>query len=111
MQGAAPGAQGVSELRPLLAKPYRHAVGGDEGDLGGEDPLRPLLRELLECSKAGLIYLNRFLEALDAAVELQEPEEAELTATPTMGGQDLVNASLMKHLESQQLAAHGSSTF
>ena len=48
-------------------------------ELGGEDPLRPLLRELLEHSKAGFTYINRFLEALDATVELQEPDEANLT--------------------------------
>ena len=33
-------------------------------ELGGEAPLRPLLRELLEHSKAGLTCLNRLLEAL-----------------------------------------------
>ena len=48
-------------------------------ELGGEDPLKPLFRELLEHSKAGLTYHNQFLEALGSAVELQEPEEASLS--------------------------------
>ena len=36
--------------------------GQGAAELGGEDPLRPLFRELLERSKAGLTYGNRFLE-------------------------------------------------
>ena len=52
--------------------------GQGAAELGGEDPLRPLFRELLERSKAGLTYGNRFLEAVGSAVKLQEPEEAEL---------------------------------
>ena len=52
--------------------------GQGVAELGGEDPLKPLFRELLERSKAGLTYGNRFLEAVGSAVKLQEPEEAEL---------------------------------
>ena len=52
--------------------------GQGAAELGGEDPLRPLFRELLERSKAGLTYVNRFLEAVGSAVRLQEPDEAEL---------------------------------
>ena len=48
-------------------------------ELGGEDPLRSTFRELLESSKADLTYLNQLLGTLDAAAELQEPCEAELT--------------------------------
>ena len=47
-------------------------------ELSGEDPLKPLFRELLEPSKAGLTNVNRFLEAVGSAVRLQEPDEAEL---------------------------------
>ena len=47
--------------------------GQDAAELGGEDPLRPLFRELLEHSKAGLTYVNWFLEAVGGAVKLQEP--------------------------------------
>ena len=114
LQGVAPEAPGVSELRLRLAKPYRDREGGRgelqamikarvaelqtyvqffwedmraieivveevAAELGGEDPLKPLFREMLEHSKAGLTYLNGILEAVGSAVELQEPEEAELT--------------------------------
>ncbi len=113
LQGVAPEAPGVAELRLLMAKPYLDREGGRgelqamidarvaelqayvqffwkdmraielvveevAAELGGEDPLRPLFRELLEHSKTGLTYHNQFLEALGSAVELQEPEEAEL---------------------------------
>ena len=114
LQGVAPEAPGVSELRLRLAKPYRDREGGRgklqamikaravematyvqffwgemraieivveevAAELGGEDPLKPLFREMLERSKAGLTYFNQILEALGSAVELQEPEEASLT--------------------------------
>ena len=113
LQDVAPEAPGVSELRLLLAKPYRHREGRGKlealiearvaelqayvqffwedmraieivveevaAELGGEDPLKPLFREMLEHSKTGLTYHNQYLEAQGAAVELQEPEEAELT--------------------------------
>lgn len=48
-------------------------------EFGEEDPLRPRIREALDKAKAGLTYLNRVLEVLDAAVELQEPAEDNLT--------------------------------
>ncbi len=114
LQGVAPEAPGVSELRLRLAKPYRDRDGGRgelqamikaravemaayvqffwgemraieivveevAAELGGEDPLKPLFREMLVYSKAGLTYLNQILEAVGSAVELQEPEEARLT--------------------------------
>ena len=48
-------------------------------ELGGEDPLKPLFREMLVYSKAGLTYLNQILEGVGGAVEFQEPDEASLT--------------------------------
>ncbi len=47
-------------------------------EFGGEDPLRPLIREALDKAKAGLTFLNRLLEVHDQAVELQEPDEDNL---------------------------------
>ena len=44
-------------------------------EFGGVDPLRPLFRELLDKTKAGLTNLNGVLEVMDAAVELKEPDE------------------------------------
>ncbi len=48
-------------------------------EFGGEDPLRPLIREALDKAKAGLPYLNGVLEVYDEAVELHEPDDANLT--------------------------------
>ncbi len=64
-------------------------------ELGGEDPLKPLSCELLERSKADLTYLNQFLEVQDTAVELQEPDGAELANLRARGrGQCLVTPVL-----------------
>ncbi len=47
-------------------------------EFGGEDPLRARFRELLDKMKAGLTHLNGVLEVMDAAAELQEPDEDNL---------------------------------
>ena len=44
-------------------------------EFGGEDPLRPLIRDALEKAKTGLTYLNRLLEVQDASAELKDPNE------------------------------------
>ncbi len=49
-------------------------------EFGGEDPLRPLIREVLDKAKAGLTFLNRLLEWQDAAAELKEPDDDNLAA-------------------------------
>jgi hypothetical protein len=59
-------------------------VLGEVAEDFGEDPLKPVLRESLEGSKARLQSVNRQLTAHDKVLVLPEPSEADLDAMRRM---------------------------